>query len=508
MLGCAARPPEDPVERAARGIEAEAIQRHGRRLTDEALAGRHYASPGADSAAAYIVAQLRARRIPPVERAANLLASHPASFVHHFSVTLYRLSSQVRLVAQRRGSERPAQLGFDFMPLVFSRDGRVEGRVTWLQYGQEPVAGDIADRVVVVAPGVAAPPAGASVEVGLYRTTRRLEDLGAIAVLFAGDTDLLYAPATTYPSLLTPELAAFVQSDEARRRNVHTDRLGLATQAQVWQTAERRTIPACVVRNTWAGRLQGGDTIALDLGLRPEVSLAQNLLVGFRGRTRPDEIVALAARYDHAGTNADGDILNGAEDATAAASLLEIGAAFAAVAPALERSVLLLFLAAEGAGPQGSEALLADLPQLLGSEARLVALYALGGLGRRGMRPLLVVGGSDHPDLFEGLAAANRRALVGSPMQLQRLTDVPAAPSAFVRTPMRGGGHWSFVRRGIPAVLVDDGSDPAWRGTPGDDWKNIDVEQVTQAARLVFTGAHALATDLRPTAVPASAGRP
>lgn len=492
---------------AVSGISAERIQNHGRRIAADDMAGRYYASPEADSTASYIVAQLRADRIPLVERASNLLGSHPASFAHHFSVTLYRLTSQVRLVSERRGSERPAQLGFDFMPLVFSRDAHISGRVTWLQYGQELVPADIEDRIVVVAPGVAASPAGTPIEVGLYRTTRRLEEMGALAVLFAGDTDLLYGPASTYPSLLTPELSSLVQSEDARNRNLHADRLCLAAQAQVWQTADRRTIPAFAVRNTWAGRLQGSDKVSLAIGLRPEVSLGQNILVGYRGRTRPQEIVAITARYDHAGLNPAGEVLNGAEDATGVASLLEIANAFAKDTESLERSVLLLFLSAESAGMQGSAAFLSDLPQLLGAEARIVSLYSLGGLGRRQTRPLLVVGGSAYPDLFESLVIVNRQGIVGTPLSLQRLSDAPVGLADFVRAPMRGSGHWSFVRSGIPSVLLDDGIEPAWRGTPDDDWRHIDAAQVAQTTRLVFAGAHALARDLRPTAVPASAGR-
>ena len=215
MLGCAlvvaaggcTRPREEPVIAAVRGMTAESVGRHGRALSGEELAGRYYASPEADSAAAYILAQLRAAQISLVQRAESLLGSHPACFAHHFSVTLHRVTPQSRLAAMSGRNERIAQLGYEFMPLVFARAGEVEGKVTWIPRTGLP--GDLGprvrDRIVIVPPDVGRATEGATVEARLHRLARRFEDQGARAVLFAGDTDLLYNAASTYPSLLTPE---------------------------------------------------------------------------------------------------------------------------------------------------------------------------------------------------------------------------------------------------------------------------------------------------------------
>jgi hypothetical protein len=506
LAGCS-RPREEPVAAAVRSLTAESIGRHGRALSGEELAGRYYASPEADSAAAYILSQLRAARLQPVQRAENLLGAHPACFAHHFSVTLHRVTPLTRLSARSGRNERNAQLGYEFMPLVFARGGEIDGTVTWIPRTGLP--GDLGprvrDRIVLVPPDVWRADAETPIAARLYRLARRLEEQGARAVLFAGDTDLLYNDASTFPSLLTPELRAAVFSARGSLTNLHADRASLTAQADAWRHAPAPTLPAAVVRSSWASRLQEGDALQLGIGLAPEVSLGQSILAGFRGHSRPEEIVMLTAHYDHTGINADGDVLNGADDnASGVAALLEIARTLPQLVPALERSIVIAFLSGERQGLQGSEALIGDLPRLLGPEVRVVANLSLRAVGRNAARPLLLHGGNEHPliaSVFD--AYNNRESLLAAPLALQRealRSSINPGDAAQVRA----SAHLAFGRAGIPSVLVNDGLDASLYGQPDDDWKYVDSDKVARVARLCFRAAYDLATQSRPAALPAS----
>jgi len=505
--GCS-RPREEPVTTAVRAITADAIGRHGRALSGEELAGRYYASPEADSAAGYILSQLRSADVQLVQRAENLLGRHPACFAHHFSVTLHRVTPQSRLAAVSGRNERVALLGYEFMPLVFARSGDVDGTVTWIPRTGLP--GDLGprvrDRIVIVPPDVWRTTEGTAIEARLYRLARRFEEQGARAVLFAGDPDLLYSAASTYPSTLTPELRSAVHSARGTLTNFHADRASLSAQAEAWRHAPQATLPAAVVRSTWASRLQEGDTVRLGIGLAPEVSLGQSILVGFRGHSRPEQIVVLTAHYDHTGINAEGDVLNGADDnASGVAALLEVARALPQVAPTLERSIVLAFLSGERTGLQGSEALIADLPRLLGPEVRVVTSLSLRAVGRNAARPLLLFGGHENPWLATVFDAYNNReALLGPPLELQRETASTDAKFADAGQ-ARASAHLAFQRAGIPSLLLNDGLDATLYGQPDDDWKYVDADKVMRVARLAFRAAYDLATELRPAALPASA---
>jgi hypothetical protein len=510
LLVCVAcaRDPEDPLVRAARGVSTERIDEVGRRLSDDRMAGRYYASPEADSAALYLLQRLRELRAPLVQRSENLLGSHPASFVHHFNLTLYRLGSGTRLSTMRRGHERSAQLGHDFAPLLFGREGQVSGRVATLRgrladlrHTRAPVRGRI---VIVRAEEVLRP--GVPVEAALYAASRALEDMGAAAVLFTGSPELLDSPASTYPTRLPPSLGALTGSRRGMQQNLHADRLALAAQAQCWHEAPERTLPALVVRDTWTGRLQADEEIILQVDLQPEVSLGQNVLVGFRGSRRPNELVVLAAHYDQSGVNPEGEVLNGANDnASGVAALVEVAAALAAVHDGLERSVLLAFLSGEKPGLLGSEMLLQDLGRLLGEEAHPVAMLSLRAVGRNGQQPLFVVGGSTWPLLEAVLERYDRRdLLLGPPLALQPLPQAARLTGSLDLTPGRDSSELTFRRAGIPSLLLNDGLDPAEYGRAEDDWKYVDADKVARVARLVFRTSYDLATDLRPAALPAS----
>ena len=497
--GCG-RDPGDPADRAERSISRQRIDEIGRRLADDTMAGRYYASPESDSTVALLLRRLRAAGFARVDRAELLLAERPACFVHDFSVTLHRLGRFTYLGEWTGERERPAVPGRDFVPLVFSSDGEIVGQVTRIAAlpaleraltGQAALAG----RIVVV-PEPTWESSGRPDDAALYRVTRALAARGAAAVLFEAGSGLLQVASATYPSHLTPEQLAAARSVRGTVANLHPDRLSQASQAQAWRDAPERTVPAFVVRRSWSAPLGDGNRIVLRCDLEPEVSLAQNLLVGFRGRSRADEVVLVGVHYDHTGINVEGDVLNGADDnASGVAALLEIASALVPVRDTLERSVVLAFFSAGREGFQGSESFLNDLPQLLGAEAQPVAMLALRAVGRNGNEPLLVVGGSSHPELAAVLERLDQRDPASQPpLGLRSALDESTVVARLEIVPSRGSDHLTFARSGVPSILLTAGLDPLLYDQPDDDWRAVDAEKVTRVARLVFRAVLELAT--------------
>jgi hypothetical protein len=502
----------DSSQRAARSISRQRIDQVGRRLAADDMAGRYYASPEADSTVAYLMGQLRGAGLARTEHAETLFGPRPAMFVHAFGVTLLRLGALTHLMAQRANQERSADLGHDFVPLVFSRVEGVQGEIVRLR--TDPLAAilpaseaPLAGRIVLV-PAEAWSSGSPPDDSMLYRAARALETRGAIAVLFAGDAALLHLPSATFPNHLAPEERTAAGSVRGSTANLSPDRISQAAQAQAWLAAPQPTLPSLVVRDGWASWLRDGDRVALLAQLQPEVSLAQNLLVGFRGRSRPEEVVVVGAHYDHTGINADGDVLNGADDnASGVAALHEVARALVPVRGRLERSVLLAFFSAGREGLQGSESLLRDLGRLVGGDARPVAMLSLRAVGRNGARPLLLVGGAERSDLAAVLERYDtHEALLGPPLGLQRAAEESTRVGRLEVVPSRGSDHLTFARGGVPSLLLTCGLDPLLYDRPEDDWRHVDADKVTRVARLAFRACLDLATDLRPTAATASAG--
>jgi hypothetical protein len=509
-VGCS-RPADNPVDRAAARIAADRIDTFGRKLSGDDMEGRYYASPEADTAASFIVARLRQLRIASRPRAELVLGPEPATFVHQFSVTLYRIGDGTRLDALGPGNERAAVLGGDYLPLVFARSAVVEAPVVRVDAKMllATAASPLAGRIALLPHALEAQESGESREATLYRLAFHLQEAGAAAVLLGGGADLLHTSAAVYPSYLTPELQVASTSARGTAANLHADRLSLVAQAQAWRDAPRRTLPAAVVRSAWLERLQDDDRVRLQVDLDPEVSLGQNVLVGFRGRSRPDEIVVVGTNYDHAGVNAAGDVLNGADDnASGVAALLEVAGALYQVRDSLQRSVLLVFFSAGRQGLQGAETLLHDLPQLLGTGTRPVAMLSLRGIGRNGSHPMLLVGADRSPGLAAMLEKFDtRERLRGAPLLLQRAGEESVGMARLEIVPSHASEHLSFARGGVPSILLSDGLDPMLYGQPEDDWKDVDPDKVARVARLVFSATQALAADLHtPTA--AAAARP
>lgn len=229
---------------------------------------------------------------------------------------------------------------------------------------------------------------------------------------------------------------------------------------------------------------------------------SHNLVARLEGSdpTLADEHVTYAAHIDHfgVGTPVDGDeIYNGAHDnASGVAILLDIARGYAALPEPPRRSIIFLFVTAEEWGLLGSD-YWANTPTV--PRSSVVANLALDMPFL--FHPLLdiVPYGAEHSSLSDAVdAAADRLGMAIGP-------DPIPEQVLFIRS-----DHFSFVRRGIPALFIKSGfetGDPELDGaalnsgfrrdryhTPFDDLSQaFDFEAGAQHARVNFLTGYVVA---------------
>ncbi len=479
----------DPVERALTRIVPARIQEAGAYLAAEALAGRHLASPEADSVVTYLLQSLEALGIRPSPESDALFGARACSFVHHFSVPLQQLGGETSFAVTDGVSSQEAWVGADFRPLLFSQAAEVLAPVVRIEGRAEELSlrAGVANRVVFVAPAQLVPRPGEPNDAAYYRAAVRLGRLGAAAVVFTEAEDWERLAVASYPSELPPEVAAGARSPRAVLLNLNPPRIGSSLQAAAWRLAPERTLPAIVVRPGFRGVAMPCREARLRIQFRQETALGQNVLVGFGGAAGRGDCILLVAHYDHSGVNGAGEVLNGADDnASGVAALLEITRALAAVHERLHSPVLVAFVSAELQGGLGLESLLQDLELLVGP-VHVRAAIVLDAVGRVARDVLVVQGADEHPELLRALERRNRREFLQAPaLLLQPRGHAQAAARA-------GAASWPHAattdllqRTRIPAVVLNDGLDPLLYGQPEDDWENVDAHEVARVARLVF----------------------
>ncbi len=181
---------------------------------------------------------------------------------------------------------------------------------------------------------------------------------------------------------------------------------------------------------------------------------SQNVVAARRGvdPARRDEWIVFSAHWDHLGVDPVGEgdrIYNGALDnASGTAALLEIAQAFTRVAP--DRSLLFLAVTGEEEGLLGSEHYAAHPLHPLEKTLANINMDGLNPYGRTRDVVSIGLGFSSLDAVLERAAAAQERRVVPDP------------------EPEKGfyfrSDHFSFVRRGVPALYAESGID--YRGRP------------------------------------------
>jgi Zn-dependent M28 family amino/carboxypeptidase len=184
---------------------------------------------------------------------------------------------------------------------------------------------------------------------------------------------------------------------------------------------------------------------------------SRNVLGRLPGTGHPDETVIYSAHWDHLGIgppDAKGDrIYNGAVDnGTGIAALLELGRAFA-TAPRTDRSMLFLAVTAEEKGLLGSEYYAADPVYPLATTVADINMDALSSTYSGPARDF-TISGTAKLGLLDDLVAQGRAK------GLRYTPDPRSEAGGFYRS-----DHFSFAKRGVPAISYGSGRDLVESGT-------------------------------------------
>ena len=191
-------------------------------------------------------------------------------------------------------------------------------------------------------------------------------------------------------------------------------------------------------------------SLSAEYAIDRQVIVSKNVVGRVEGRKRPGETVIYSAHWDHLGVGAPdarGDrIYNGAVDnGTGLAALIEMGRAFASAPRKPERSVVFLAVTAEERGLLGSEYYGAKPLYPL---ARTVAVINMDALGPEGPARNFSTSGSAASQLQDLLVEqAKGFGLAYAP-------DPHPEAGYFFRS-----DHFSFAKRGVPALSFASGND-------------------------------------------------
>jgi Zn-dependent M28 family amino/carboxypeptidase len=451
-------------------FSADRVKAHVAFLADDLLEGRDTGSRGHEIAARYIISQFAAAGLQPAGKDGSWLQPVTLS-----AATL--VDGQGRVTISGKGEPTIFQHNTEILvaPSQLSATTDVTAPVVFAGFGIDaPKQGfndyaglNVKGKIVVVLGGIPKGPPNETLAHFSRLKGRMAAERGAIGIItvptlqgeklrpwdrvrqFADAPQMTWVKADGTPFVLAPGLAGSSFSMVAAERLFAGSRVPLAT---ILAEADRE-----------GGRPKG---FPLATSIRIEAASQQKRIeshnvIGMIPGSDPvlkNEHVVLMAHADHVGinTNRKGDqIFNGALDnAAGTAVVMEVARAFGADAVKPKRSLIFAAVTAEEKGLLGSETFANSPPVPIDSIAAVVNLD----------QPLLlydftdvIAFGGDHGSMGEAIArGATKAGVTLSP-------DPMPAETIFVRS-----DHYSFVKRGVPAVMLAtgyaNGGEAAWKG--------------------------------------------
>ncbi|HEX5135943.1 MAG TPA: M20/M25/M40 family metallo-hydrolase [Planctomycetota bacterium] len=395
------------------------------------------------------------------DRVLSLGLGKPNGFTvfHDFkaSVTEEGPGPRFEVVGGSRGTRALAFLS-DYVALLYSGRGDAEAEVVFAGYGihapekgRDDYAGlDVRGKIVMAVRG-GPPRSDLAEERFIGYKSSAAADLGAVGFLLVeGDHAV---PGTiqekyhreTLPAVWLSRAAA----DDLLARAGKGD---LAAQVKALEDGRPASFPLPGVK----ARLTINARLLKDRPLRNVVGI-------WPGET--DEFVVLGAHLDHVGTDAAGNVYNGADDnASGSAMLLEVARAIVAQGKRFRRSILFVWFAGEEQGLLGSWAFVKTPPVPLEKVAAMINTDMVG----QGTTTLRVGGAEVYPREAGFLGGFALEGFDVKPFRAEPNSD-----------------HYPFQTSGVPAFFVHtEGPHPNYH-QPGDDWGNIRPELLETAGRFV-----------------------
>jgi Zn-dependent M28 family amino/carboxypeptidase len=250
------------------------------------------------------------------------------------------------------------------------------------------------------------------------------------------NTNAMFDIVRDKPSAVHPKLEGWIQRDLAVQMFKHA---GLDFDA-LKKEAQTREFKPVILK---------GESLSASFKVDTSIVTSHNIVGRIEGSKRPDETVIYSAHWDHLGVgapDAKGDrIYNGAVDnATGTAALIEMARAFAQ-GPRPERSVVFLNVTAEEKGLLGSEYYASKPLYPLAKTAGVINVDALDPHGPA--RNFTISGIAKLGLLDDLIADAKTYNMTYAP-------DPKPEAGSFFRS-----DHFSFAKRGVPAISFESGND-------------------------------------------------
>ncbi|WP_266183968.1 M28 family metallopeptidase [Dyella humicola] len=436
-------------------------------LSSDAFEGRGPATAGETKTVDFVVAQLKAAGVQPGGDLKNgkrewtqavpllrteIVGTPTLSFNNNGKIEALTQGDQIAVRAALDGSK---QVSIKDAPLVFVGYGVKAPERKWDDYKGVDLHGKIA-VVLINDPDFETGVGDFGGKAMTYygRWTYKYEELarqGAAGVLIVhetapasygwatvknSNTNTMFDIVRDHPASVHPQVEAWIQRDAAVNlfKNAGLDFEALKKQAQT------RDFKPVVLK---------GQTFSANYKVDSKVITSHNIVGRIEGSKRPDETVIYSAHWDHLGVgepDAKGDrIYNGAVDnATGTAALIELARAFASQ-PKPERSVVFLNVTAEEKGLLGSEYYAAKPLYPLG---KTVANINMDALDPHGPARNFTISGNAKLDLLDELTATAKK------WDLVYEADPKPEAGHFFRS-----DHFSFAKRGVPAISFGSGND-------------------------------------------------
>ncbi|MGG6462198.1 M28 family metallopeptidase [Solilutibacter silvestris] len=251
------------------------------------------------------------------------------------------------------------------------------------------------------------------------------------------NTNTMFDVVRDRPKETHPQLEGWIQRDVAidlfKRAGLDFDALKKQAQTRDFKPVELK-----------------GERFSAKYAVDSKVITSHNVVAMVPGRSHPDEMVMYSAHWDHLGVgapDAKGDrIYNGAVDnASGTAGVLALARAFAKAKPAPQRSLGFLFVTAEEKGLLGSEYYASKPVYPLG---KTVGVINIDGMNMEGPTRDFTISGSAKLDLLDDLVATAKQ------WNMSYSPDSHPEAGLFFRS-----DHFSFAKRGVPAVSFEAGDD-------------------------------------------------
>jgi Zn-dependent M28 family amino/carboxypeptidase len=505
----------DAADEAMSTIRPEAIRADMRFLADDLLEGRGTGSRGYDIAAAFVATRFEGLGLAPAGEQGSYFQSVPLR-----SMRVDQTESSFAVV--RGGKERALQMRQDALlggnPGV--ADSVVEAPVVFVGFGvTAPELGyddykhlDVKGKIVALFFG--APKFDSSLKAHYSSSVekrRMAAEHGAAGMILLDDPMLetMYSFAERVRDLAIPE---FRWIDPAGRPSHYFPQLKVTGSLSMQETARffegtGRTAEQAIA----AAKAGKSRSFALPLTAKIRTVThwaelhSENVAAKLEGSdpTLKSEYIVYTAHLDHLGisTPVQGDaIYNGALDnASGTSAMLQIARAFSSMQPRPRRSLVFVAVAGEEAGLLGSD-YFASYPTV--AQNSIVANVNTDEVEMLWPLRDVVAFGAEHSTLSSAVERAAQR------MHLAQSPDPFPEEVAFVRS-----DQYSFVRQGIPAVMVSPGftsDDPAieplkifaqWEQTryhqPQDDMQQpgLDFDAAAAFTRFAYLCGYEIAQD-------------